>query len=575
MAAFLPHYAVHYADAEHSLEEVTKGYRLALVYSLCLPPLSMRHLKRGNDNLLSEELAETLSTMGPEEESFALLLLHEYTEKSIEDLGSGALKGIDRARFVALEEANAAVPADRKMQFFIARLKHEIKYYGENGYEMSWWEESSRNHTITWFSTSGRRFGAENSTMKMNFLNSGHETFYELWRPHGSSKEKGFMGNHGPSKKTMYSRYAVIGWPAARGVKNALEFINEAAVSEMKTQKPIDTGAVGDILIKLQAELEKKKPNAKPISTEFFQALCEILVDAGDVAFVNEFFLKCFGKLCAHLQDKDAVVPVLTTMFRSLNWNEIGREVLESFGQLDHRTSLEIGVLVADGLDDGETKTALMHYGMEKAVQLSDGMASCSTKTAEILWKWVLGSDEPDALTTFAEKVTKSQPSSLDVATRVFVQCLDQIDTKGTKFAALAAIVEKRITWLKAQIQQLDKPFSWEMPDAEFSDNAQVQTFLRGTAQSMVTKDVHRFKKLQDAHNFVAKWMRAEQKSASYVMAASEEDGTAVVTITKTRAWFSARQKELLQYTTELEMLTTHFGEGAGASGDMELESAS
>lgn len=114
-AAFLPHYAVHYADADHSLEEVTKGYRLALVYSLCLP-LSMRHLKRDHEQLLSEELADALSTIGPEAESFALLLVHEYTEKSIGDLGSGALKGIDRARFVALEESNAV---DRKMQFYI------------------------------------------------------------------------------------------------------------------------------------------------------------------------------------------------------------------------------------------------------------------------------------------------------------------------------------------------------------------------------------------------------------------------------------------------------------------------
>ncbi|KAG6955036.1 hypothetical protein JG688_00012067 [Phytophthora aleatoria] len=32
-ATYLTHYAVHYADAEHAVEKVTKGYRLALVYS--------------------------------------------------------------------------------------------------------------------------------------------------------------------------------------------------------------------------------------------------------------------------------------------------------------------------------------------------------------------------------------------------------------------------------------------------------------------------------------------------------------------------------------------------------------
>lgn len=30
-------YAAHYSDCEHALEEVTSGYRLAIVYSLCLP----------------------------------------------------------------------------------------------------------------------------------------------------------------------------------------------------------------------------------------------------------------------------------------------------------------------------------------------------------------------------------------------------------------------------------------------------------------------------------------------------------------------------------------------------------
>ncbi|CAI5722804.1 unnamed protein product [Peronospora destructor] len=45
-AAYLPHFAVHYADAEHALDEVTKGFRLAMVYSVCLPA-TMQHLRKG------------------------------------------------------------------------------------------------------------------------------------------------------------------------------------------------------------------------------------------------------------------------------------------------------------------------------------------------------------------------------------------------------------------------------------------------------------------------------------------------------------------------------------------------
>ncbi|CAI5727711.1 unnamed protein product [Peronospora destructor] len=45
-AAYLPHFAVHYADAEHALDKVTKGFRLAMVYSICLPA-TMEHLRKG------------------------------------------------------------------------------------------------------------------------------------------------------------------------------------------------------------------------------------------------------------------------------------------------------------------------------------------------------------------------------------------------------------------------------------------------------------------------------------------------------------------------------------------------
>ncbi|GMF51650.1 unnamed protein product [Phytophthora fragariaefolia] len=120
-APYFCHYAVHYADAEHSLEKVTKGYRLTLVYSIFLPA-SMRHLKRDPSRTLGDDLADAIRTMRREDDSFALLLSHEYTKKSITDLGTSALKGVDRARFRALEEGNAAVAPDKKLRFFIAKL---------------------------------------------------------------------------------------------------------------------------------------------------------------------------------------------------------------------------------------------------------------------------------------------------------------------------------------------------------------------------------------------------------------------------------------------------------------------
>ncbi|EGZ25994.1 hypothetical protein PHYSODRAFT_326946 [Phytophthora sojae] len=277
-AAYLPHYAVHYADAEHALEKVTKRFRLA-----------MRHLERDRDKLMSERLANAIRTMGPDEESFALLLAHEYTEKSVGKLGSGDLKGIDCARVMALQDANAAVPADKELLFYIAQFMETI-----------------------------------------------------------------------------------------------------------------------------QLELEREASRSKLLSTDFCRILCELLVDVCDAQLVKTFFSKYFNKM----ESENAAVPSLVKVLQSFNWSEVGQVCLESLGQL------------------------------------------------------------------------------------------------GDKFAALKDIADKRKNFLK---------------------DAQVQTFLRGTDMSMTTNGVSTFRNLQDAQNYAAKWMRANQEDDWYVMEAEEEYGTAFVVITKAK----------------------------------------
>ncbi|OWZ02866.1 hypothetical protein PHMEG_00025503 [Phytophthora megakarya] len=167
-AEYLPHYAVHYADAEHALETVVSGFRLVLVYSICLPS-TMRHLTRNHDQSLSEELGGVINSMSRDDESFALLLSHEYTEKSITELGSGALKGIDRARVQVLEEANEVASSEKKLQLFIAKLNHDISYYDDGGS----WAESDRNESINWYSPEGDSHGIKMALQIADGLDEG------------------------------------------------------------------------------------------------------------------------------------------------------------------------------------------------------------------------------------------------------------------------------------------------------------------------------------------------------------------------------------------------------------------
>uniref|UniRef100_H3H6H7 Fe2OG dioxygenase domain-containing protein n=1 Tax=Phytophthora ramorum TaxID=164328 RepID=H3H6H7_PHYRM len=208
-AAYLSHYAVHYADAEHALEKVTKGYRLALVFSICLPP-NMHHLIRNHDIPLSEELAAAMGRLNSDTDSFALMFSHEYTEQSITDLGTRALKGIDRARVEALEEANAILPDEKKLYFYLAELTLDANFYDTGGD----WEESERDESINWYSTSGESLGSGMDEIELNFLNPGRESLAEWWEGHKNSSFEGYtIGNEEATGLTKYVDYATIACP--------------------------------------------------------------------------------------------------------------------------------------------------------------------------------------------------------------------------------------------------------------------------------------------------------------------------------------------------------------------------
>ncbi|KAG2904253.1 hypothetical protein PC129_g18230 [Phytophthora cactorum] len=547
-SAFLPHYAVHYADAEHALEKVTKLYRLVLVYSICLL-LQMQHMKKNSDELLSEELTEAISTIGPEEESFALLLSHEYTEKSMKELGSGALKGIDRARFAALEDANLIV--DKKLQFYIAEVKHEIHYCGNDGYEPSSWVEFGRENTATWYSTTGQRFGVKKLKMEMNFLNPGHESYYELWRSHGSKKGEGFTGNEGPLMDTTYSRYAIIAWPAAKAVEKALDCINtEAAIEILRSQKPSDADALRGLMNAVQPELEKKKkkwkwystrvflPAAKlrTLSTEFCPGLCQLLVEARDVGLVKLFFSKIFTNFL--LSEKTTMVPAIVSRLQAFEWNEVSNSFLGALGKLSDDECMLMALRVADNLTNEPARNSLVQLAVQNAAKVGDKLLDVS-EAIQVVWA-----------------------KSLKTLHHIWKMLVVQM----ARLLSWHRLHPNESRGCKIKSKGLDYSFSWEMPEAEIPENAKVQEFLRGPGTSMVAKDVVTFKSLQDARNYAAKSMRKGEVGASFVMEASEQDGTAFLTVTKTKAWFSKHQHLLLEYKKELDTLTDRYGDAIASA---------
>lgn len=173
--------------------------------------------------------------------------------------------------------------------------------------------------------------------------------------------------------------------------------------------------------------------------------------------------------------------------------------------------------------------------------------------------------------TTFDNLVTKFRkidPSQLCPIVDNFSEFMSALDENDERLVGILPLVSARIKWLHHQIRSLDKPFSWEMPDAVFPDNEKVQTFLRGSDEMLPVLRTTALKKIQDARNFASKWSRKEQVNASFVMEAGGTNRNAFVNVRKTRKWHSICQIKLKSYRTELSGLMERFGNFIGGDGE-------
>ncbi|KAG7378334.1 hypothetical protein PHYPSEUDO_010242 [Phytophthora pseudosyringae] len=437
-ATYFSHFAVHYADAEHSVEKVTKGYRLALVYSICLPA-NMHQMRKSSDKLLSEKLAEAITTMCPEDKYFVLLLSHEYTAKSVKDCGCGALKGVDRARFHALEDANASVLTEKKLTMFIVQLMHEIRYDGDE--EMYKWEEYKRTNYIDWYSTSGKHLVSVSSAgeVGLNFLNPGRETFAHLWRPHGESAKEGYLGNEGRTKETTYSRFAIIAWPVAYGHLSAFRLggLTLGAIA-VQASKPVRAATLRGLMDTAEESLARKEYHwspPTPASLGFCQALCASLVEVGDLELLNSFFTKFLRKL----EEKSAFAPSLLAVVRAFNWSDIGAALLTALSEITDNQVISMVLGVIDGLAEGPAQNELLMFAVERAIKVRDYSLALS-KCLPLLIKWTMKRDDKSAFEIVANRLKAMDGSLLGPAMEVFSRHVGYIDRGDDKHELVASV---------------------------------------------------------------------------------------------------------------------------------------
>ncbi|GMF47476.1 unnamed protein product [Phytophthora fragariaefolia] len=306
------------------------------------------------------------------------------------------------------------------------------------------------------------------------------------------------------------------------------------ATEVLYTHKPVDSSKLQEFMTAMDT---RSKAEGKyyfkplPLSITFSRLFSELALEASDPELVKYFF----ANVCPLLRKKEgngALVSVITKIVRVFDWSVIGQALIDllSLTTNDEKgySTMEMVLLILDGLDSGTAQDALFNATDEVTAELN-----------------------------------RLDPSRLGPP--IMEKSLEHftgIDANDAKIGLLKLLASKRTEWLRNEIDRLDKTFSWEMPDAQFSDNAKVEEFLRGPDETMrMKKGVYKFKGFQDANNHAAKWTREMQISAAFEIEASSTNADAVVTITKMRKWFVECQQKLERYKEELSKLLKFAGE--------------
>ncbi|KAG2865780.1 hypothetical protein PC116_g4493 [Phytophthora cactorum] len=125
----------------------------------------MQHLKDAKgDKPLSEELADVLRQIEPEDECFALQLEGHYKEEDIQSRGADALSKMDKTRYRALLEANSLVPEDKALVFYIAQLSRAVQQAHKDPKwkaKYAFWQDYDRKDSVSWYSVDAFLRGPE------------------------------------------------------------------------------------------------------------------------------------------------------------------------------------------------------------------------------------------------------------------------------------------------------------------------------------------------------------------------------------------------------------------------------
>lgn len=220
---FHTQYAAFYADCEHEIRPVTKGYRLALVYNLTLARSKQRitaPTSGAEIDAAGRILGRWKDTRSPAK--LAVLLDHQYTKTG---LTCDALKGVDRAKASVLFEAARRSGCDAHLALVTLWQSGEAEptdgYRGYDRYGYTSYgdaDDHEMGEIYDWSLTAEQFSDADGNHVAFGQIPlKDDEVVAEQPIHEGEPDEQdfeGYTGNAGMTLDRWYHRAAVVLWPA-------------------------------------------------------------------------------------------------------------------------------------------------------------------------------------------------------------------------------------------------------------------------------------------------------------------------------------------------------------------------
>jgi hypothetical protein len=223
------HVAAFYADCEHEIRPLRKGYRLCLVYNLTL--------KKGNKSVAAprsldyvERISEVLREWAQDEahRMVAITLEHQYTQ---EGLTWDALKGVDRARARVLQESARRADCQANLALLTfhqsgsAEGDYDYGYYGRRG-SWGYYDEEEDDPSAyemgevfeTSLTAEHWRDG-EGKPLPLGAVDVDEDEILDPDALEGVEPEEefeGYTGNEGMTLDRWYRHGAIFIWPNKR-----------------------------------------------------------------------------------------------------------------------------------------------------------------------------------------------------------------------------------------------------------------------------------------------------------------------------------------------------------------------